>query len=98
MAETTAKTVKKVDEKAERKAYLDELVPIMLFKDNDKYSQDLFVSINDKTWLIQRGKQVMIQRYVALHIQEMQEQDMSTAAMIAELSGEYSTRQKEGRI
>lgn len=40
---------------AEREAYWNELVPVQLFKDNNKYKDDVFISVNGETCLIQRG-------------------------------------------
>ena len=34
---------------------MNERVPFMAFKDNDKYKDDLIVIVNGKTWQIQRG-------------------------------------------
>lgn len=41
------------------KENLTELVAVRLFKDNDKYSSDVFVSVNCNNYLIRRGETVM---------------------------------------
>lgn len=61
----------------------EELVPVFLFKDSDKYSSDLFVCVNGESIQIQRGKQVMIKKKFADVIQESMEQDMKAAEMMA---------------
>ena len=50
---TTKKTTKKTDPDWEP-------VKIQLFKDNDKYKDPVFVAINGKSWLIERGKEVTV--------------------------------------
>ena len=77
---------KKADE--ERKAYWNELVPITLFKDNNKYKDDVFVSVGDETCQIQRGKKVMIKRKFADVIEKAMEQDLKTAELIDKKSSE----------
>ena len=76
--------------------YYEELVPVMLFKDNDKYKDDVFVAVNGEGCLIQRGKPVQIKRKFALVLEQSQTQDMATADMIAGLVSEYT--EKEGKL
>jgi len=45
--------------------YMNELVEIQLFKDNERYKEPLYVAVNGKAWLIQRGVPVKVPRYVA---------------------------------
>lgn len=42
--------------------YLNELVEIKLFKDSDKYKDDVYISINGKNTVIKRGVAVKIPR------------------------------------
>ena len=65
-------------------AYLNELVEIELFRDEKDYKDDVFVAVNGRTWLIQRGKRVKVPRYVAMHIEAGRQQDIKTAKLIAE--------------
>lgn len=65
-------------------AYLNELVEIELFRDEKDYKDDLFVAINDRAFLIQRGKPVKVPRYVAQHIEASRKQDIKTAKLIAD--------------
>ena len=63
-----------------QEARLNEPVTIQLFKDGNKYRDDVFVSVNDKTWQIQRGVPVTVPRIVAEVLQQSQEQDIRAAA------------------
>lgn len=76
--------------------YYEELVPVMLFKDNEKYKEDVFVSVNGETCLIQRGKQVNIKRKFYEVLMQSQAQDMATAEMIAGYTNEY--KDKEAKL
>lgn len=73
----------------ERKAYWDELVPVTLFKDNNKYKDDVFVSVNDETCQIQRGKTVMVKRKFAEVLDASMKQDLETSELIEQKSSEY---------
>lgn len=73
---------------------MEELVPVMLFKDSDKYKEDVFVAVNGETCLIQRGKPVQIKRKFALVLEQSQTQDMATADMIAGLTNEYKIKEQ----
>lgn len=57
--------------------YLEELVEITLFKDNDKYKDDVFVSINDEPPLaIKRGVPVKVKRKYKLLLEQSMSQDL----------------------
>lgn len=77
---------KKAEE--ERKAYWNELVPITIFKDSNKYKDDVFVSVGDETCQIQRGKRVMIKRKFAEVLEQSMQQDLKTAELIDKKSSE----------
>ena len=64
-----AKTVNK------DKAYYNELVKIELFKDDDRYADDVFVAVNGVGMVVPRGKEVKIPRKYALAIANSQSQD-----------------------
>lgn len=70
-------------------------VKIKLFKDNNRYKEDLFVRVNGYTAMIPRGKEVEVPYFVAKHIEEMTQQDASTAAMVEGLVTEYQKKSKE---
>ena len=69
--EIEASTAAETNEAAE----LDnEEVEIRLFKDNDKYKDSVFVAVNGKAYMIERGKYVKVPKAVAevLRNSEMQ--------------------------
>lgn len=74
---------------ARENAYLEEYVPIELFKDNGDYKNDVFVSINGENCLIQRGKPVMVKRKFAQVLDASRRQDILTAELSEKLAGEY---------
>lgn len=67
----------------------EQLVPVFLFKDNNKYKDDVFVAINGRRWLIKRGETVMVPAYVAEVLQQSMKQDMATADLIDQKHAEY---------
>ena len=44
--------------------YWNEKVPVKLFSDGDKYTGSVFVHAGNKSFLIRRGEEVMVPRYV----------------------------------
>lgn len=79
---------KKAEE--ERKAYWNELVKVKLFKDNDKYKDDVFVAVNGENCVIQRGVEVMIKRKFAHVLDNSDLQDFETSKMIEKKSKEFA--------
>ena len=63
-------------------AYLEEYIAIKLFKDNDRYKDDVYVAINGKNCVIKRGEWVKIKRKFALVLDQSEIQDMKTAEML----------------
>ena len=61
----------------------EELVPVKLFKDGDKYKDDVFVAVNGEHCKIQRGKTVMIKRKFARVLEQSHLQDTATEEMMA---------------
>ena len=68
--------------KAEAEKYLNEYVSIKLFRDNDKYRDDVYVSVNGKNCIIKRGEWVRIRRKFALVIDQSEIQDLKTAEFL----------------
>ena len=56
---------------------------IKLFKDNSRYKEDLFVSVNGVNYKIRRGGEVEVPPEVAEVLEHSQMQDERTAARIA---------------
>ena len=75
-------TVKK-DPVAEENARLDEYVEVELFRDNDRYKDDVFVAVGGENCLIKRGEPVRIKRKLALVLEQSRRQDIRTAELIA---------------
>ena len=74
--------------------YMEEKVPVRLFKDNNRYKDDVFVAVNGEGCLIKRGETVMIKRKFAEVLEQSDRQDMETARLMDLRSGEYES-QKE---
>lgn len=95
--EVTKAVENTADEEAAKNAvevsddYLEELVEIMLFKDSDKYSDDLVVTLNGKNYQIKRGVKVMVPRKVQLVIED----SMKQAGLAADYEEEAQQQYKE---
>lgn len=57
----------------------DELVEIELFKDGDRYKDDVFVSVNGERCLIKRGVRVKVKRKFAAALEDAARQDRRAA-------------------
>ena len=77
--------------KAEEKTIdpMEEYVPVRLFKDNDRYKDDVFVSCNGERVQIKRGETVMIKRKFAEILEQSQLAKEQAAMRSDELSAEY---------
>lgn len=73
----------------------EELVTVQLFKDNDRYKDDLFVAVNGDRILIQRGVPVRIKRKFAEVIENSQRQDQQTDALMRKLEEDYVRNTEE---
>ncbi len=74
----------------ERKAYWNEPVEVKLFKDNNKYKDDVYVSVNDENCLIKRGERVMVKRKFADLLDKSDMQDYETSKLIEQKSNEFA--------
>ena len=72
----------KAKKAAEHRAYMEEYVEVKLFKDNDKYKDDVFVSVNGENCVIKRGERVKIKRKFAEVLDHSEHQDYETSKMI----------------
>ena len=63
-------------------AYLNEPVAVKLFRDNDRYRDDVYVAVNGQNCVIKRGEWVKIKRKFALVLDQSEIQDMKTAEML----------------
>ena len=62
--------------------YLNEYVAVKLFRDNDRYKDDVYVAVNGQNCVIKRGEWVKIKRKFALVLDQSEIQDMQTAEML----------------
>ncbi len=74
----------------ERKAYWNEPVKVKLFRDNNKYKDDVFVSVNGENCQIKRGQEVEIKRKFADVLDKSDLQDYETSLLIEKKSNEFA--------
>lgn len=79
---------KKAD--AEREAYWNELVEVKLFKDNNKYKDDVFVAVNGENCVIKRGERVKVKRKFENVLDLSDMQDYETSLLIEKKSSEFA--------
>lgn len=72
----------KAKKAAELAAHMEEYVEVKLFKDNDKYKDDVFVSVNGENCVIKRGERVKIKRKFAEVLDHSEHQDYETSKLI----------------
>lgn len=75
MAAKTTDTEKVFD----MKEYYNELVCVKLFKDNNKYKDDVFVSVNGVGMIVPRGVEVKIPRKYAEALENSEQQNSFAA-------------------
>lgn len=76
------KTAEQIKAEEEEKAYYNEEVEVELFKDNGKYSDDVFVAVNGVGMVVPRGKKVKVKRKYALALENSRAQDNKTSDLI----------------
>ena len=76
----------------------NDLVPIRLFKHNDKYKDDVFVAVNGRSFQIKRGETVQVPAYVAEVLEQSMAQDNATANLIERESSAYAAEAKARNI
>ena len=72
----------KKNELEAEEASLNEYVSVKLFRDNDKYKDDVYVAVNGKNCVIKRGEWVKIRKKFALVLDQSEIQDMKTAEFL----------------
>ena len=73
-----------------QEAWLNEYVEVRLFKDNEKYKDDVYVAINGKNCVIRRGVWTRIRRKFALLLDQSEIQDLRTAEMMEREAGRFA--------
>ena len=63
----------------EYERYLNEYISVKLFRDNDRYKDDVYVAVNGQNCVIKRGEWVKVKRKFALVLDASEIQDMRTA-------------------
>ncbi|MBQ4091458.1 MAG: hypothetical protein IJC64_03975 [Clostridia bacterium] len=58
--------------------YLNEYISVKLFRDNDRYRDDVYVAVNGQNCIIKRGEWVKIKRKFALVLDASEIQDVKT--------------------
>ena len=74
----------------ERKAYWNEPVEVKLFKDNNKYKDDVYVSVNGENCVIKRGERIQVKRKFADVLDKSDMQDYETSLLIEKKSSEFA--------
>lgn len=92
--ETEATAEVKPKTPAEMEAYLNEYVSVKLFRDNDRYKDDVYVAVNGQNCVIKRGEWVKIKRKFALVLDQSEVQDLSTAEMMEAESSRYAAESR----
>ena len=72
----------------------EEMVEIRLFKDNNKYKDDVYVGVNGRGYLIKRGQTVRVPRAVYEIIENSRNQDEYTARLIEQESTRYENESR----
>lgn len=75
--------------------YMNELVEIELFYDGQKYKDDVFVAVNGKSYLIQRGKRVKVPRFVKEVLDNSADQDKRAAEYIVMMTQDYENKRQQ---
>ena len=70
--------------------YLNEYVEVRLFRDNEKYKDDVYVAINGKNCIIRRGVWTRIRRKFALLLDQSEIQDLRTAELMDREAGRFA--------
>lgn len=70
------------EEVKKQEEYLNEYVDIKLFRDSDRYTDDVFVAVNGENCVIKRGEWVKVKRKFALVLEQSEIQDMRAAQLM----------------
>lgn len=101
MAEMKAGSAREevASERKRREALADakkDTVEIELFKDDDRYTDDVTVAVNGEIYKIQRGVRVAVPRFVAEVIETSMQQDRNTANLIRKYEADYKRLANSG--
>ena len=82
----------------EQGAWLNEYVEVRLFKDNEKYKDDVYVAINGKNCVIKRGVWTRIRRKFALLLDQSEIQDLRTAELMEREAGRFADESRRREV
>ncbi len=74
---------------AANETYMNQPVTIKLFKDNERYKDDVYVAVNERSYLIKRGVEVTVPRFIEQALKNSLAQDEYVASLVEQLSGDY---------
>ena len=94
-AEKKSAEDKKRADAEEYERYLNEYIAVKLFKDNDRYHDDVYVAVNGHNCIIKRGEWVKIKRKFALVLDASEIQDMKTAEYIENEQKSFAAKSKK---
>lgn len=80
---------KLAEEENARQAWINEKVEFKAIYDGETYKDDIIVTINGRNYQIQRGKKVMIPRFVYMAIDQAERQLMESAENLRGLVKRY---------
>jgi hypothetical protein len=92
LVKSSAVMVSEISEPNQANEYMDELVTILLFKDKDKYKDDVVVAVNGNICRVKRGVPVEIKRKFALALEQSHRQEMMAAEMDEAEVGKFEDR------
>lgn len=78
--------------------FLNEYVEVRLFKDNEKYKDDVYVAINGKNCVIRRGVWTRIRRKFALLLDQSEIQDLRTAELMEREAGRFADESRRRSV
>lgn len=94
--ETTAvETAETVETTESCTGATDDMVWIEIFKDTDRYKDDVVVSLNGKVYVIKRGVRVKVPKAVKEILDHSREQDQQTALLQEELETEFMEKSEK---
>ena len=82
----------------EQEKWLNEYVEVRLFKDNEKYKDDVYVAINGKNCVIRRGVWTRIRRKFALLLDQSEIQDLRTAELMEREAGRFADESRRRSV
>nr|WP_243122043.1 hypothetical protein [Clostridium sp. Marseille-P7770] len=73
----------------------DDMVEIEIFKDSDRYKDDVVVALNGKVYVIKRGVRVRVPRAIKEILDHSREQDQQTALMTEEMESDFQEKSEK---